>query len=65
MTTTTPAPTSPRTRIALVLIDMGDPLERQLGFERTTDNRLKQLLKALLRSYGFRCERVGPTDPPT
>jgi hypothetical protein len=39
--------------------DTGDPL----GLDRDSEYRLRQVLKALLRSYGFRVVSVRPAPP--
>jgi hypothetical protein len=58
--------------ILMILRPLGDPLERSHGIRRSSDYRLKLVLKRLLRDFGFRCVRVGhnrgetpPTPRPT
>ena len=51
---------TPPERFALVIADIGDPAHRQGLHERDAAYRLRGVLKALLRGYGFRCVRVAP-----
>ena len=52
------------TGFTLVLVPVRDPCERNGHAARTPEYRLKILLKALVRGYGFRCASVKPTAQP-
>lgn len=47
-------------RYVLTLQAVADPLERTTGETREPTYRLRLALMLLLRSFGLRCERVGP-----
>lgn len=50
--------------VMLILRPIADPLAAGLVYpERPVDQRLRLLLKAALRSWGFRCVEVRPAKP--